>query len=528
MSSPAVTSLLSGLVKGFVEGKDTQTKEGILARKETRDAMLAYLGHMVNSPDVPAEHKQWAMAQIPQLAQHDITKKFPKGLGDLSTLPPVTLQRPPEQQNQTLPGNQPGNQPSLQAPVGPGAASATPPAAPQSVGRASNGTVNALGQAPSALTPPVGPAGAIASRPPLQTPVPPQGLLGQGPTPPLEQLAPGGAPHILTQSEKLGIASSVEQEEINRLQQQYPEKSKEDLAYFAQHGEFPKVQLHEIPPGGMLVDAQGKVIARNEEPKPGQKSGFSYERGPGGEVLVKDNKTGATLSDAEIAASPEAKAVYDTGQAAVDKAEKKTEAKENRQFSRQLTMEDKREEAALNKQVTGAAVKAAGQAKAMTDVLDTSETYMKKGEFTPRQDLALIVRAVRAMNPGTVRLPQKELDLELKAGSYGARFQRWYTTALTGTLPSDQRNDLMNVIREETTQTGTSAAENWQQAFAGRKPVPSYLSRFALKKPVGGGGGAAHPNTHQWSLKAWTDANPNGNAVAAKKAAQDAGYEVVP
>jgi hypothetical protein len=84
------------------------------------------------------------------------------------------------------------------------------------------------------------------------------------------------------------------------------------------------------------------------------------------------------------------------------------------------------------------------------------------------------------MNPGSVRLPQKELELEIQAGSYGDRFRRWYTTATTGLLPDDQRNDLMQVIRDESTRTATSAADNWVTAFSGRnKPLPPYLRRFA-------------------------------------------------
>ena len=82
------------------------------------------------------------------------------------------------------------------------------------------------------------------------------------------------------------------------------------------------------------------------------------------------------------------------------------------------------------------------------------------------------------MNPGSVRLPQKELDLELRAGSYGDQFRRWYTRALEGTLPDDQRTDLLGVIRRETEQTARSAAANWQQALPNRA-LPPYLKRFA-------------------------------------------------
>jgi len=311
MSSPT-TNLLAGLVQGYVSGKDEQTKQELLSHKETRDSMLQYLGHMVNSPEVPAEHKQWAMQQIPLLAQHDITKKFPKGIGDLSTLPPVTLQRPPTQQSQTLPGNTPsfGPRAALQPPqppsggVGSSGAQQPPVASPGDVGRAANGTVNALGQAPPAPGP--------VARPPLQMPVPPSGLLSQGPQPLPEQLALGGAPHILTLGEKMRIGNAAEQDEVNRLQQQYPEKSREDLLYLAQHGEFPKAETADVAPGAELVDKRtGKVLARNETPRPGAKSGYEPKMGPAGPIGVTDMATGGMLTPDEVAANPHAKAILD-------------------------------------------------------------------------------------------------------------------------------------------------------------------------------------------------------------------------
>lgn len=132
----------------------------------------------------------------------------------------------------------------------------------------------------------------------------------------------------------------------------------------------------------------------------------------------------------------------------------------------------------IDRAIAGAAIREADKAKAMVDILYRTNQYMSGGNFTPRQDLAIIVSAVRAMNPGSVRLPQKELDLELKAGSYGDRFKRWYTTALTGLLPQDQREDLVRVIQGETTATASSAAGAWQQAMP-TKPLPPYLKAFS-------------------------------------------------
>jgi hypothetical protein len=120
----------------------------------------------------------------------------------------------------------------------------------------------------------------------------------------------------------------------------------------------------------------------------------------------------------------------------------------------------------------------------MVNLLDTQTDYVNsiaKGEDpTPRQDLSLIVAAVRAMNPGTVRLPQKELELELKAGSFGDRIRRQYETATNGILPADQRADLYKVVNNETTKAATNAAQNWQDVM-GKQAVPSHLKRFANK-----------------------------------------------
>lgn len=162
---------------------------------------------------------------------------------------------------------------------------------------------------------------------------------------------------------------------------------------------------------------------------------------------------------------------------------------------------------AADRMVSAEAVKLADKAKPMVDILDASEDYFKSGKYTPRQDLGIIVRAVRAMNPGSVRLPQKELELEIKAGSYGDRFSRWYSSASTGLLPDDQRADLMNVIRGETSQTAKSAAEAWESAFEGKKPVPPYLKRFGSNTngipppPSTGAGNSLSPEAQKFLQK---------------------------
>jgi hypothetical protein len=128
--------------------------------------------------------------------------------------------------------------------------------------------------------------------------------------------------------------------------------------------------------------------------------------------------------------------------------------------------------------------------KPLFDLLPAQEDYMKEIEkdpskATPRQDLSLVVAAVRSMNPGSVRLPQKELELELKAGSYGDQANRWFENATKGTLPPDQRKDLFSIIKRETSKAGESIAADWQQNMSGQ-PLPEDIKRFA-KQPSSGG-----------------------------------------
>lgn len=121
--------------------------------------------------------------------------------------------------------------------------------------------------------------------------------------------------------------------------------------------------------------------------------------------------------------------------------------------------------------------------KPLFGLLAAQEDYMKEiaadpSKATPRQDLSLVVASVRSMNPGSVRLPQKELELEIKAGSWGDRAKRWYDNASTGLLPDDQRKDLFGIVQRETTKAGESIAADWQQNMSGQ-PLPNDIKRFA-------------------------------------------------
>ena len=512
MSTPAISGL-AGLVHGFTTERDRITKEDLDRRISQRDSMVQYLGHLASNPNIPPEHQQWALAKVQELIQHDLTKKLPKV--DLTELPPAQVPGYTRQQTTQAPGM------TLTPPAGPGG---QPTPAPSSdVGRASDSTVNALGALQQPLPPagysgpmPVanvrtgapGPANAPGTvvggtdqhgRPTLvpdpatqpnfavapqssslTLPAGPATTI-QNPVPPVPISAQGQL-HVLTPQDKEAYASAAQGAEIERLRQQYPDKSQEDLAYFAKHGEFPKDEF--TLTSGEKRYKNGKVVAENTAPKPGQKTGYSYERGPGGGVLVKDNATGATLSQQEIAGNPAAKAVYDTGRKEFEEAQAREDERDEKKAENARRLADEAFERAAQKKAMDVATKGGKDAKAMVDVLDTSEKYMASGEFSPREDLALIVRAVRAMNPGTVRLPQKELELELARGTYGDNFRRWWDSRVTtGLLPDDQRNDLMNVIRHETTQTATSAANNWREAFKGTREEdpPTYLRRFETK-----------------------------------------------
>jgi hypothetical protein len=140
--------------------------------------------------------------------------------------------------------------------------------------------------------------------------------------------------------------------------------------------------------------------------------------------------------------------------------------------------------------------------KPLFGLLGAQEQYMNEvksdpAKASPRQDLSLVVAAVRAMNPGSVRLPQKELELEMKAGSWGDQASRWYEKASTGLLPEDQRNDLFKIVQRETTKAGESIAADWQQ-YMGGQALPDDLKRFG--KSGGGDNSTGGGNTKSTPL----------------------------
>lgn len=536
MSSTA--SLLGGLVHGFAEEKTRLAHEALDQSKAQQQQMLQYLGHLASSPNIPAEHQQWAMGKMQEIINAKPGGKLPKV--DLNELPPVSTPAGPTRTAQpTLPAM------TLQPPVGPGGQTAAAPSPSGDVGRAGDSTVNAMGN----ITPPVGPdtiaipasfdskgrplssipnpvasvrpgdtgpANApnsivgmpdpsgrptlVPSSPSLNAPISPVTLPPlpqaqiQNPMPP-QQISAGGL-HVMTPEDRQKFATVDSANQMERLRQQFPDKSPDELAHFAQHGEFPKPSLHEVAPGGKLVDEHGREIATNTTPKPGAKSGYEPKMGPGGPIGITDVATGGMLTPEQVAANPQAKAVLDQANKEYKRQQDAQDARDQKKFENAQAMSDKSVENAAKKQKMAQATDAAKKAKPMVDVLDTSEAYMRDGKFSPREDLALIVRAVRAMNPGTVRLPQQELELELHRGTYGDNFKRWYDTKVSsGLLPDDQRQDLMNVIRKETVQTATSAADNWRDSYKGtnEEDPPTYLKRFEAKAAdVGPPTGASH------------------------------------
>lgn len=125
-------------------------------------------------------------------------------------------------------------------------------------------------------------------------------------------------------------------------------------------------------------------------------------------------------------------------------------------------------------------------------VLDqTMAQYMNAGRqnhgaFTPRQDLELVIAAVRAMNPRAARLPILELQKEISAGSLGDRWRRQYLNATTGLLPDDQREDLYRIVHHETSVNGNILGQQMQAAGA---HIPPFVQQYMSEQ-----GGGANPN----------------------------------
>lgn len=129
---------------------------------------------------------------------------------------------------------------------------------------------------------------------------------------------------------------------------------------------------------------------------------------------------------------------------------------------------------------------------------DTAVTDAK--DKTPRGDLAIVFHTVRSMVAGAGRMTQVEVLMEARAGGYGQRIQRWVQMATEGTLPDDQRAQMLEVIKNAYIGKAKNAAALWKQRGAG-SALPPHLAEFDP--------GEASPNVGQ--------AQPSGAPIKTAK-----------
>jgi len=151
----------------------------------------------------------------------------------------------------------------------------------------------------------------------------------------------------------------------------------------------------------------------------------------------------------------------------------------------------------VEKAIRSAIIKDSGTLERLTASLDSADAYMRKIANDPsardaRKDLEMTVAAVRSMNPGSVRMPDRELKMEVSAGSVLERINRMAEIAATGLLPDDQRQSLYQIIHDNTTEAGTHVVMDWQTHMP-NQPLPDHLKRYAdeAAKRRGAGGGAS-------------------------------------
>lgn len=525
MGSTGTSSLLAGLVQGFAGARAQQAHTDLATRVQQQQQMLAYFHAMANNPNVPPEHQQWAMDQGLQLAQHDVSKPFPKGLGDLSKLPPVNIQQAPKQ----AVSQAPAMTLAMPQPPGGGQAQAPPttpttPTAPQApngnqVGRSPNGTVNAIGQAKQLEMPTPPPNLAAGAPSSVNIPAGAPTTI-QNPQPPV-QIAPGGTPHVLTPSDRTQYALAAQQQEMNALQQQYPTKSPEELAYFSQHGEFPKPDEFSLEPGQERF-RDGKLIARNEMPKPGAKSGYEFDPATGG---VKDlARGGAILTPKEVAAIPEAKSVQEQGVKEQERKEKQQEAKEDRQHTFELNKLTQTFANALQTNDINEAKKAAGEGrKAYNDLnkqyladqqrYNAMSTLYDDIQRNPTGDVGSFDAALLAfhmgMTVGAVKGMRTGKDMVLfheKARSLPAGMQTTIEGWVRGDqLSPEQRQNFVELAHEKMAQEKDqveAAKGNYDTTFQEYQGRINEASRGRIKpkgtpgiqKPPAGAGAGTTPS----------------------------------
>jgi hypothetical protein len=135
------------------------------------------------------------------------------------------------------------------------------------------------------------------------------------------------------------------------------------------------------------------------------------------------------------------------------------------------------------------AVKSSQQARdAYTNYQDAVRNSQSNN---PRTNVALIASAVRSMVAGAGRMTTAEIQAEANAGSFGDKVQRWMTMAASGTLPDDQRQQILEQIKNDYDTKRASGEQAWNYSYPG-KPLPPWL-RAEQQQNSGGGNNAPPP-----------------------------------
>jgi hypothetical protein len=135
------------------------------------------------------------------------------------------------------------------------------------------------------------------------------------------------------------------------------------------------------------------------------------------------------------------------------------------------------------------AVKASAQAR--DAYVNYQESVKDAAAHNPRSHLALIFHAVRSMVAGAGRMTQVEILKEAEAGSYGDRMKRWATMATEGTLPDDQVQQILGVVKDNYESKRDAGRMAWQFAYPDRELQP--WLKGDEKKDSGGAAAAPPP-----------------------------------
>jgi hypothetical protein len=211
----AFPNLLAGLVSGYAKSVEEHARQDFEEKLAQRKGTVGLLAELAGSPGVAPEHRQVIAQKMLEAVESPVHKPFKF---DLSQLPAITRQAP------------------------------TP------------ATANIAPSIPS-----------------VGIPATPQGII-KGPTPPPQPIAPAGQLHFMSPEEEAqrgeDIRANTTQQRTIEAQQRFPDKSPEDIAYYAQHGEFRAPNAAQVrpiaaPPGTAIVSPEGKELYRNTAPKEG-------------------------------------------------------------------------------------------------------------------------------------------------------------------------------------------------------------------------------------------------------------------